>query len=69
MPLNPANPNWENVNQQLMKADYHGAKISVVKTKCPSLARMQGIIIQDTKNVFRIISPDNIIRSEYCEKD
>ncbi|KAG7203835.1 hypothetical protein KM043_013846 [Ampulex compressa] len=51
------------MNQQLMKADFHGAKILVVKSKCPSLVGLGGIVIQDTKNAFRICCTDNIIRT------
>ncbi|KAK2580258.1 hypothetical protein KPH14_012509 [Odynerus spinipes] len=60
---NPIDANWENINQQLMKADFHGAKISVVKSKCPSLVGISGIIVQDTKNTFRICGMDNIMRT------
>ena len=56
--------NWENVNLQLIKADFHGAKISIDRSKCPSLVGVTGIVIQDTKNTFRICGMDNIIRSK-----
>lgn len=62
---NPIDSNWENINQQLIKADFHGAKISVVKSKCPSLVGINGIVVQDTKNTFKVCSTDNVIRSEY----
>ncbi|XP_076665125.1 ribonuclease P/MRP subunit POP4 [Andrena cerasifolii] len=62
-PTDPTDPNWENVNQQLIKADFHGAKISVVGSKCPSLVGLNGIVIQDTKNTFRICGKDDTIRT------
>ncbi|XP_012055126.1 PREDICTED: ribonuclease P protein subunit p29 [Atta cephalotes] len=55
--------NWENVNLQLIKADFHGAKISIDRSKCPSLVGVTGIVIQDTKNTFRVCGMDNIIRT------
>jgi len=64
IPQNPSSSNWENVNLQLMKADFHGAKISIDKSRCPSLVGVTGIVIQDTKNTFRVCGMDNIIRSE-----
>lgn len=64
IPENSNNPNWENVNQQLIKADFHGAKISIEKSKCPTLVGLTGIVIQDTKNTFRICGLDNVIRSK-----
>lgn len=63
IPENPSSPNWENVNLQLMKADFHGAKISIDRSKCPSLVGVAGIVIQDTKNTFRVCGTDNVIRT------
>lgn len=64
IPNNPLESNWESVNQKIMKADYHGAKIAVIRSKCPSLVGVNGIILQDTKNTFRLIGKDDIIRSK-----
>lgn len=63
IPNNPLESNWETVNQKIMKADYHGAKIFVIRSKCPSLIGVNGIILQDTKNTFRLIGEDDVIRS------
>ncbi|XP_043260928.1 ribonuclease P protein subunit p29 isoform X1 [Colletes gigas] len=63
VPKDPTDSNWETVNQQLIKADFHGAEISVVGSKCPSLIGLHGIVIQDSKNTFRICGKDNIIRT------
>ncbi|CAK9796513.1 Ribonuclease P protein subunit p29 [Anthophora plagiata] len=63
IPKDPTDSNWENVNQHLVKADFHGAKISVVGSKCPTLVGLKGIVIQDTKNTFRICGKDNIVRT------
>ncbi|KOC69292.1 Ribonuclease P protein subunit p29, partial [Habropoda laboriosa] len=63
IPKDPTDPNWEYVNQQLIKADFHGAEISVVGSKCPTLVGLRGIVIQDTKNTFRICGKDNIVRT------
>lgn len=63
IPNNPLESNWESVNQKIMKADYHGAKIAVIRSKCPSLVGVNGIILQDTKNTFRLIGKDDIIRT------
>ncbi|XP_076636604.1 ribonuclease P/MRP subunit POP4 isoform X1 [Colletes latitarsis] len=63
VPKDPTDSNWETINQQLIKADFHGAEISVVGSKCPSLIGLHGIVIQDSKNTFRICGKDNIIRT------
>ncbi|KAK0164993.1 hypothetical protein PV328_003553 [Microctonus aethiopoides] len=63
LPTSSIDQRWEMINQRLMKADYHGAKISVIRSKCPSLIGITGLIVQDTKNTFRVISEDDTIRT------
>ncbi|XP_017890875.1 ribonuclease P protein subunit p29 [Ceratina calcarata] len=63
VPRDSTDPHWENFNQQLMKADFHGAKILVVGSKCPSLIGLSGIVVQDTKSTFKICRKDNTIKT------
>ncbi|KAF7990571.1 hypothetical protein HCN44_000376 [Aphidius gifuensis] len=63
LPQSPEHINWETVGQRLMKSDLHGAKIIVIRSKCPSLIGIEGIILQDTRNTFQVIGKDNIIRT------
>jgi ribonuclease P protein subunit POP4 len=63
IPRSPDHPNWENINQQLMKADFHGANITIYKSRCASLVGLTGIVVQDTKKTFKICGKDNYIRS------
>jgi len=63
IPKSPDDPNWENINQQLMKADFHGANITIYKSRCASLVGLTGIVVQDTKKTFKICGTDNYIRS------
>lgn len=53
----------EEFSQLLWKADYHGAYITVLKSTCPSLVGIEGILVFETKNVLRILGKDNITRS------
>ncbi|XP_012274574.1 ribonuclease P protein subunit p29 [Orussus abietinus] len=62
LPKSPIEPGWEAVNQKIMKADFHGAAIKVIRSKCPSLVKASGIVLQDTKGTFKIIGKDNIVR-------
>lgn len=55
--------NWDQLSSQLYKADYHGAKVRVVRSKCPSYVGVEGIVVMDTKNTFRILAQDNVVRS------
>lgn len=47
-----------------MKADYHGALLKVLNSKCHSLVGLQGIVIFDTKFTFTIVCKDNMSRSK-----
>ncbi|XP_011497538.1 PREDICTED: ribonuclease P protein subunit p29 [Ceratosolen solmsi marchali] len=62
LPMNFTHSHWESINHRLIKADFHGAIITIVKSKCPSTIGIEGIIIQDTKNTFKVLGKDNVIR-------
>ncbi|XP_077449442.1 ribonuclease P protein subunit p29 isoform X2 [Stigmatopora argus] len=53
--LNPTS-SPESVQKKLLKADFHGAIIIVIQSKCPSYVGTTGIIIQEFKHVFKIIT-------------
>ncbi|XP_072934613.1 ribonuclease P protein subunit p29 [Epargyreus clarus] len=52
---------WEQFTHTVYKADFHGSMLNVVRSKCPSYVGKTGICIMDTRNVFKIISKNNII--------
>ncbi|PVU94103.1 hypothetical protein BB561_002806 [Smittium simulii] len=54
-----ANSTGPNAAQKIIKADFHGSILSVVKAKCYSLVGKEGIVIQETKNTFKIITKTN----------
>lgn len=59
--LNPScNPQF--VQQKLVKADFHGAIITVVRSKCPSYVGTTGILVQEFKHVFKIITKDDKLK-------
>ncbi|KAK3811763.1 MAG: processing of precursor 4, ribonuclease P/MRP subunit [Benniella sp.] len=47
---------------KLLKADFHGAIITVVRSKCPTYVGASGIVAQETENVFKIITPSNALQ-------
>ncbi|XP_054626847.1 ribonuclease P protein subunit p29 [Dunckerocampus dactyliophorus] len=53
--LNPTS-NPLSVQQKLLKADFHGAIMTVARSKCPSYVGTTGIVIQEFKHVFKIIT-------------
>lgn len=44
---------------KLLHADYHGAKLAVVASNNPDLVGISGIVVQETKNTFKLINKDN----------
>ncbi|XP_023582552.1 ribonuclease P protein subunit p29 [Trichechus manatus latirostris] len=52
----------EMIQAKLLKADLHGAVISVTKSKCPSYVGVTGILLQETKYVFRIITKEDRLK-------
>ena len=40
----------------LVSADYHGAEIEVVRSKCESLVGLKGIVVKDGKFAFEIVT-------------
>ncbi|XP_059848924.1 ribonuclease P protein subunit p29 [Hypanus sabinus] len=50
------------IQTKLMKADFHGAIVTVVKSKCPSFVGITGIILQEMKHIFKIITVENKLK-------
>ncbi|KAG8228866.1 hypothetical protein J437_LFUL007602 [Ladona fulva] len=58
----PHDKRWQQFTLSLLKADYHGAYVEVVRSKCSSLVGLGGIIILETKGTFKMIGEDDIVR-------
>ncbi|XP_049291482.1 ribonuclease P protein subunit p29 [Anopheles funestus] len=54
---------YNTVVVSLLKADYHGAKIRIIRSKQSSVVGMKGIVVLDTKGTFKMVSKDNILRT------
>lgn len=48
--------------QMLASADMHGAKLSVVRSRCPSRIGLEGIVVRDTQFTFEIITRKNVLK-------
>ncbi|KAL9002491.1 MAG: hypothetical protein Q9188_004572 [Gyalolechia gomerana] len=48
---------------KIASADFHGAKLSVVRSKCVSLIGLKGIVVRDTKFTFQIITERNELKT------
>ncbi|CAE6516007.1 unnamed protein product [Rhizoctonia solani] len=53
---------------KLVKADFHGCKMTVKASKCPTLIGSSGIIIEETANVFRIITTGDRVKGKFLPK-
>jgi len=51
----------------LASADYHGAMMEVVRSRCSSRVGMSGIVVKDTKFTFEIVTKENIVKT--CPKE
>ncbi|XP_066511195.1 ribonuclease P protein subunit p29-like [Hoplias malabaricus] len=54
--------NPQMIQQKLLKADFHGAVLTVVRSKCPSYVGASGILVQELKHVFKIITKENKLK-------
>ncbi|KAL0489002.1 ribonuclease P protein subunit p29 [Acrasis kona] len=52
-----------NGTELLVKADFHGCIMKVVKSKCATLVGAEGIIIQETENTFKILTNKNVLKT------
>lgn len=51
------------IKNKILKADMHGASISVWKSSCKSYEGQKGIVIMETMNTFRVITAENSLKS------
>ncbi|EDQ92363.1 uncharacterized protein MONBRDRAFT_21969 [Monosiga brevicollis MX1] len=51
------------MESRLARADFHGARITVVRHKSPGLVGVTGIVLQETENTLRIITPQDELQT------
>ncbi|XP_059569800.1 ribonuclease P protein subunit p29 [Alligator mississippiensis] len=50
------------IQTKLLKADLHGAVVTVTKSKCPSYVGVTGIILQEMKHIFKIVTKEDKLK-------
>lgn len=55
--------NMQEFEAKLLKADLHGSMVTVTKAKCSSLIGQSGIVLQETKNTFKIITTSDQLKT------
>ena len=53
----------QSAGPKLVSADYHGAKVTVVRSRCVGMVGLQGIVVRDTKFTFQIITRKDQLKS------
>jgi len=48
---------------KLVSADYHGAELEVVRSKCVSRVGVKGIVIKETRFTFELITKNNTVKA------
>lgn len=48
-----------NLENALLRADYHGAYLRVVQSKCPSFVGKAGLVLQETMQTFILLEPSS----------
>ncbi|XP_077490409.1 ribonuclease P/MRP subunit POP4 [Amblyomma americanum] len=48
---------------RLLKAEYTGCFMVVAESRCPSYVGARGIVVQETKNVFRLVTEGDVVRT------
>lgn len=48
---------------KLVSADYHGAELEVVRSRCVSRVGVKGLVLRDSKFVFEIITRNNALKT------
>ncbi|KAK4499842.1 hypothetical protein PRZ48_008028 [Zasmidium cellare] len=55
--------NANNAGPFLVSADYHGAVMEIVRSKCVSRVGLKGIVVKDTKFTFELITAKNELKT------
>lgn len=56
---------YDAFSKAIVKSDFHGANITVIASKSPTLVGQNGIVAMETKNTFKIVGKDNRTRSTW----
>lgn len=52
---------------KLASADFHGAEIEVVRSRCAGRVGAKGIVVRDTKFTFVIVTERDEMKSEFVD--
>ncbi|XP_043202797.1 ribonuclease P protein subunit p29-like [Amphibalanus amphitrite] len=58
----PWDTRTEQRHLQLCRADYHGARLTVLRSRCHSFVGVTGIVLLETRGTFQLITADNTVK-------
>ena len=50
---------------KLVSADFHGAEVEVVRSRCAGRVGVRGIVVRDTKFTFVVVTERDEVKSEF----
>ncbi|XP_022092122.1 ribonuclease P protein subunit p29-like [Acanthaster planci] len=53
----------EHLHIKLLRCDLHGSIMTVTKSKCPSYIGQSGIVVQESRNAFKMITKANSLKT------
>ncbi|XP_056646053.1 uncharacterized protein LOC130451206 [Diorhabda sublineata] len=59
---NYLDPNWNAFSMVLAKSELVGAELTIIKSRVPSLIRMTGTVVLETKMTFQIVTPKSQLK-------
>jgi ribonuclease P protein subunit POP4 len=60
--IGDARPVGRDAASKLCHADFHGAELSVVRSRCVSRVGIEGIVVRDTRFAFEVITRSNEVK-------
>ncbi|KAL8601082.1 hypothetical protein ACOMHN_040783 [Nucella lapillus] len=53
----------QNASQKILKAELQGSILTVQRSKCPSYVGLTGIVVQETRHTFVLVTPGDAVKS------
>lgn len=55
------------VGGKIASADFHGAEVRVVRSRCVGMVGLEGIVVRDTKFTFQVVTRGDELKSKgFC---
>lgn len=55
----------QSAGSRLASADFHGAEVEVVRSRCVGRVGVRGIVVRDTKFTFEVVTRRDVVKGEF----